>query len=483
MTQTKNTLPKKEDDISKWYLAVIEQARLADYGKTKGTIILRPYGYALWENIQACLDPLFKKHGVENAYFPLLIPYSLLEKEKKHVAGFSPELAIVTIGGGEELTEKLVVRPTSETIMYDAFANWIESYKDLPLKINQWCNVVRWELRTFPFLRGSEFLWQEGHTVHKTNEEAQAMTLQALDWYRAFYEDVLAISPYVGEKSGSERFAGADRTFSIELVIPDGKALQAATSHNLGQNFSKSFKIQYSDENNKQQYPFQTSWGLSTRSIGGLILSHGDDNGLIMPPRIAPYQVVIIPIDSRSDETNREIKVMVKKLEGVFEKNQIRFLVMDDYDKTIGYRLNTSEIMGIPIRIEVGGDEVAKNSLTVSDRILLKKRHIPFDGIVEAMEDTMEMVQKELLKLSKFNKENKTKEVETFEEFEKIMLEDKQFIRAFWCESSTCESKIKEKTTATTRVIELDRMNDNHKGSCIYCGNPARRKWLFAQSY
>ncbi|OGK14949.1 proline--tRNA ligase [Candidatus Roizmanbacteria bacterium RIFCSPHIGHO2_01_FULL_39_12b] len=483
MKSEKKLLPKKSDDISKWYLTLIETANLADYGPTKGTIIIKPYGYALWENFQAVFDPLFKKHGVKNAYFPSLIPYSLLEKEKRHISGFSPELAVVTIAGGEELSEKLVIRPTSETIMYEAFSRWISSYRDLPLKINQWCNVVRWEKRTYPFLRTSEFLWQEGHTVHATVDEAQEMTLQALNWYKTFYEEVLAIAPHVGEKSGSERFAGADKTFSVELVIPNGKALQAATSHNLGTNFSKSFKVQYLDTKNHLQYAHQTSWGLSTRAIGGLILVHGDDNGLIIPPRIAPYQVVILPIEGKTDEQNREITVLVKRIEELFEKNQIRFVLMNEIGKTLGYRLNETEIMGIPMRIEIGAKEAEKNFVTFSDRIEYKKRHVSFENLVEVIEEQIEDIQVELLKRSLISRDQLTEDVDDMTEFKKIMEIDRKFLRAFWCEGQVCETKIKEITKATTRVIELEHIDNHEDGKCIYCGNPAQRKWLFAQAY
>lgn len=480
----KNLLPRKADDISKWYLALIERAGLSDNGPAKGSMVFKPYGYAIWENSVKILDGWFKSAGVQNAYFPLLIPASLLEKEKSHIEGFSPELAVVTIGGGKELAEPLVVRPTSETIMYDMFSKWISSHKDLPLKINQWANVVRWELRTYPFIRSSEFLWQEGHTVHTSQEEAMEMTLHALQWYKKFYEEVFAISTYVGEKSGSERFAGAKRTFSIELVMPDGRALQGATSHYLGQNFSKAFNIQYSDKKNTLQHPHQTSWGFSTRSIGGLIMSHGDDNGLILPPRIAPYQAVIITINPKDSETDTKLKAYVKTIEELLKRNHIRYIIEDDNDKSLGYRLHEAEIKGIPVQLVIGLNEYEEKYVTLTRRDELgKKQKTPLNGIGEFISDILDDIQGSLLERSEKMKNSLTTEASTFDEFTKVMEEDRKFIRAFWDESEVTEKTIKEKTKATTRVVELDHLTDNLDGSCIYTGNKARRKWLFAQTY
>lgn len=480
----KKLLPKKADDISAWYLSLIEQAGLADYGPAKGTMVIRPYGYAIWEQSSKILDGWFKKGGVQNAYFPLLIPSSLLEKEKSHVVGFSPELAVVTVGGGETLAEPLVVRPTSETIMYDMFAKWIHSHKDLPLKINQWANVVRWELRTFPFIRTSEFLWQEGHTVHATQEEAMEMTMQALGWYKKFYEEVFAISSYVGEKSGSERFAGAKRTFSIELVMPDGRALQAATSHYLGQNFSKAFGIKYSDKNNTLQFPHQTSWGFSTRAIGGLIMSHGDDNGLILPPRIAPYQVAIVTVNAKDSEINAKLKAYTKTIEDMLKQAHIRYTIEDDNDKSLGFRLNDAELKGIPVTLVLGLNEYEEKCVTFSRRDEVgKKEKVKLAGLADFISDVLEDIQGVLLERSEKMKQSLTTEASTFEEFTNAIEGDKKFVRAFWDESATTEKAIKDKTKATTRVIELDNLTQNLDGSCIYTGNKARRKWLFAKSY
>jgi len=479
----KKFLTKKSDDMSKWYGEIIDKAGMAEQSPVKGCIIIKPYGYAIWERIQATLDSWFKHDGVENVYFPLFIPYSLLEKEKEHISGFKPELAVVTHGGGEELAEPLVVRPTSETIMYQTFAKWIASYKDLPLKINQWCNVVRWEKRTYPFLRTTEFLWQEGHTAHRTNEEAMQMVMKALYWYRDMYENYFAISAYVGEKSASERFAGADKTFSVELVIPNGKALQGATSHNLGQNFSKSFEIAYSDEQNTRQNPYQTSWGLSTRSIGGLILSHGDDNGLILPPNIAPYQCILMPLESKDETVNSKIRDIIAKLVTQFESENIRYKINKDFDKSYGYRASLVEISGSPFRIEIGQKEIEKGACIVVTRDTFEKKTVSLDAVVEYIQDESKKMHMRLLVASKENKEALTKEVDTFEQFKQTMSEKKSFIRAFWCEGSVCEQKIKEETKATTRVCELEEIDKNDDGTCIYCKNKARRKWLFAQSY
>ena len=483
MISDKKFLTKKSEDLSKWYNEIIEKAGLVDQSPVKGCMVIMPYGYAIWESIQRTLDEWFKADGVQNAYFPLFIPYSLLQKEKKHVEGFSPELALVTIGGGETLHEPLVVRPTSETIMYQSFAKWISSYKDLPLKINQWCNVVRWEKRTYPFLRTTEFLWQEGHTVHANEKEAMEMVMRAINWYKDIFEKKMGISVYVGEKSESEKFAGAKRTFSVELVIPNGKALQGATSHNLGQNFAKSLDIHFLDNENKQILPFQTSWGLSTRAIGGLILSHGDDNGLVVAPNIAPIQVVIIGIVSKNEADMKDVTIHIKRAEEILKKSNIRYSIDKHLDKSIGYRLSETEIKGIPLRIEIGPAEVDKNAVIISRRDTFKKEAVSLNKLSTFIEESLDSMQKILLRQSKEQKEDLTINVNTFQEFEGVMKNRRSFIRAYWCESATCESKIKELTKATTRVCELEEMDKNDNGFCIYCKNKARRKWLFAQAY
>lgn len=483
MKQTKKFLTKKSEDSSKWYGEVIEKAGLASDSPIKGCMVIMPYGYAIWETIQSNLDKWFKDDGVQNAYFPLFIPHSLLEKEKKHVAGFSPELAIVTIAGGEKLHEPLVVRPTSETIMYPMFSKWISSYKDLPLKINQWCNAVRWEKRTYPFLRTTEFLWQEGHTVHTTEAEAMEMVMKVVNWYKDIFEKYMGISVYVGEKSESEKFAGAKRTFSVELVMPNGKALQGGTSHNLGQNFAQSFDIHFLNNENKETLAFQTSWGLSTRTIGGLILSHGDDNGLVMPPNIAPIQATIIGIIPSDEVGAKNVHIHIKRVEEVLRKAEIRYSIDKNSDKSIGYRLSETEIKGIPFRIEVGPAEANRNAVMISRRDTFKKEAVHLDKLALHIGDAIDQMQTALFSQSQELKKSLTVDVSTFAEFEDIMKNRRSFIRAYWCESAVCEVKIKELTKATTRVCELDELDKNDNGTCVYCKNKARRKWLFAQSY
>ncbi|HLL60717.1 MAG TPA: proline--tRNA ligase [Candidatus Nitrosocosmicus sp.] len=483
MQTDKKYLTKKSENLSKWYLEIIDKAKLADYAPVKGCMVIRPYGYAIWEKIQSTLDTWFKEGGVENAYFPLFIPYSFLEKEKKHVEGFSPELAIVTKAGGEELAEPLVVRPTSETIINTMYANWITSYKDLPMKLNQWCNVVRWEKRTYPFLRTTEFLWQEGHTIHVDEEDAMNMVMQAFNWYKKMFEELMGISVYAGIKSETEKFAGAKQSFSIEIVMPDGKALQAATSHNLGQNFAKVFDITYSDKNNKKVHPHQTSWGLSTRSIGGLISVHGDDNGLILAPRIAPYQVVIVPIFAKDSVNQQKINLTIKKITDRLIDKSISYKISANQNHSFGYRMNEAELQGIPLRIELGEKEIESNKIIISRRDIRDKKAVSIDNLVFTIEDYLEDMQKVMFIKSKEMKEELTINVDDYQKFKEAMLDQKHFIRAYWCESSICERKIKDETKATTRVCEIEEINKNEDGKCIYCGNNARRKWLFAQSY
>lgn len=475
----KKGLTAKSKDFSAWYHDLVTRADLADYSSVKGCMIIKPTGMALWEKTQAVLDSWFKEDGVKNVYFPLLIPISLLQKEKDHVKGFSPELAVVETAGGEKLTEPLVIRPTSETIMYQTFADWIHSYRDLPLKINQWCNVVRWEKRTYPFLRTTEFLWQEGHTAHRTKNEAKEMVLKALEWYRRFYEEYFAIDPYVGLKSANETFAGARETYSIEIVTADGKALQGATSHNLGQNFAKVFGIRFQDEQGSDlAYPHQTSWGLSTRSIGGLIMTHGDDSGMILPPKVASPQVVIIPVTlsvgviSKSEEIHAKLK-----------QAKISCVIDRDDGHSLGFRINEWEIKGVPLRIEIGPKELATNQITVVRRDNFEKSLMTVGAAANSVRKTLDNIQNNLLQKSCQLKKNFTVEVNDFEEFRKIMATDRKFIRAFWCENPKCEDQIKSDTKATTRLLEFDQIDKSADGRCISCQSKATRKWLFAQSY
>ena len=481
-TFSKTHLIKKSDDISEWYHDVVLRAGLAEYSDVKGCMIIKPNGYALWESVQKELDLWFKADGVKNVYFPLFIPMSLLQKEADHLEGFSPELAVVEYAGGEKLHEPIAIRPTSETIMYKTFADWVQSYRDLPLKVNQWCNVVRWEKRTYPFLRTSEFLWQEGHTVHKNAEEADAMAQKALGWYQKFYEEYFALSPYIGIKSETEKFAGAKRTYSVELVMPDGKALQAATSHDLGDNFAKVFGIEYLDENNQKQFGYQTSWGLSTRSIGGLVLTHGDDAGLVLPPKVAPTQVVIVVIGNKQDVEN-PVEPFANEIAKELRVHGLRVIVDTSYNNSLGRRINDWELEGVPLRLEIGSKEMDKNQVTAVRRDTFEKQSIDRTGISQAVIEQLDVIQATLLEKSKQLKVDKTKEVSSFEEFKKAMDSDKTFLRVYWCESSDCEKQIKDVTKATPRVLELENIEEQADMKCIQCGGKAKRPWLFAQSY
>ncbi len=478
MSNQVKSITKKSQDISGWYNDVIERAKLAEHGPVKGTMIIRPYGYGLWEAIQKGLDIKIKGLGAQNAYFPLFIPYSFLEKEKTHVKGFSPELAVVTHAGGEQLKEPVVVRPTSETIMYDAYSRWIQSFRDLPLIINQWNNVVRWEKRPYMFLRTTEFLWQEGHTAHATEEEAQKMTEDALSMYVDFYQKTLGIFGYAGKKSETEKFAGADQTLTYEILAPDGKVIQGCTSHNLGQNFSKAFNVKYQSKEGKEEFVFQTSWGYTARSIGALIMVHGDDNGLVLPPLIAPIQVVIIPIISKdTDKVNDLARRVYELLEGVSLRVKI-----DDKDQSPGWKFNQAELEGIPLRIEIGSRE-AQNS-----EVSIKLRHDNKRFVTAKLETVVEDVQKLLgemqdilfEKSKKFTEEN-TQDVSSYEEFKEIMKTTRGFIKAFWCEDPNCEAKMKEETKANSRCLPLTAFEE--KGECVYCKKEAKYRWLFGQSY
>ncbi len=481
----KKQLTKKSENISGWYTDVILKSELADYAPVKGTMVIRPYGFAIWERVQEILNPWMKKAGIKNAYFPLFIPHSLLEKEKEHVKGFSPELAVVTIGGGEKLKDPLVVRPTSETIMYEMYAKWIQSWRDLPLLINQWNNVVRWEKRTYLFLRTSEFLWNEGHTAHETEKEAIEMALMVLEWYRKIYEEYYAIPVVLGTKSDAEKFAGAKTTYTVEALMPDGKALQGATSHNLGQNFSKSFNIHFQNREGKNDFVWQTSWGLSTRSIGGLILAHGDDNGLVLPPKLAPTKVVILPILGKEDE---KILAFCKDLKTAIEEGQTVFpgevQVRDDPVKTYGWKVNDTELKGIPLVIPVGGKEVSENKINIKFRVKeLQDTVVDLNShnVAEKVEKALSTMQTYLFeKAKKFLDEN-THTVTSYDQFKEIMAGKRGFIQAFWCEGAACEKKIKEETKASTRCLPLDAKTED--GVCIYCGKPSTHRWIFAQSY
>lgn len=480
----KKGLVKKSENLSDWYHDVVLRAGLAEYSDVKGCMIIKPRGYALWEKAQQTLDAWFKEDGVQNAYFPIFIPMALFQKEKEHVEGFSPELAVVTHAGGEELAEPIAVRPTSETVITQKFADWIQSHRDLPLKLNQWCNVVRWEKRTYPFLRTSEFLWQEGHTVHVDKKDAMEMVMTALKWYAKFYREYYAIAPYVGLKSQSEKFAGADETYSIEIVVPDGKALQAATSHYLADHFTKAFNVQYLDEVGDKKFAHQTSWGISTRAIGGLIFVHGDDSGLVLPPAVAPEQVVIIGIAGKDQTLEEKISIQVGHLHKKLKDAGVRVVSDLDFRKTLGYRINDWELRGVPLRIEIGGKEIDEKKATLVRRDNFSKHQINSDLIDVEVPALLGAIQKDLFKKSEQKRDSLTTEVKTWEEFKSIMADKKMFIRAPWCEDADCEAAIKEETKAATRCLELDRMQEFLKDKkCVHCDKPAVHKWLFAQSY
>lgn len=479
MNNQVKSITKKSKDISGWYNDVIEKAKLAEHGPVKGTVILRPKGFALWEAIQKNLDIRIKNLGAQNAYFPLFIPYSFLQREKEHVKGFSPELAVVTHGGGEKLKEPVVVRPTSETIMYDAFSRWIQSFRDLPLIINQWNNVVRWEKRPYYFLRTTEFLWQEGHSVHVSNETAQKMVEDALKMYVEFYQETLGIYGYAGKKSTSEKFAGADMTLTYEILAPDGKIVQGCTSHNLGENFAKAFKIQFQDDKGKQQFVSQTCWGLSTRSIGVLIMVHGDDNGLILPPQMAPLQVVIIPIITKFSD-NVQINKLTREIYELLESHNIK-VKLDNSDQSAGWKFNQYDLEGVPIRIEIGPQEAARKEVSIKLRDGNSYPSVKVEDAAETVEKLLEQLQITLLSKSReFTKDN-TRQADTYSQFKEIMNTTRGFIEAFWCEDPNCEAKIKEETKATTRCLPLGSIEAN--GECVYCKKNAKFRWLFGQSY
>lgn len=474
----KNIITPQEKDFSEWYLDIVRVAELADYGPVKGTMIIRPYGYAIWENIQQIFDEMIKAKGIKNAYFPLFIPESFLKREKEHVEGFSPELAIVTIAGGEKLEEPVVVRPTSETIIYDTFSKWISSYRDLPYQVNQWCNIVRWEKKTKPFLRTSEFLWQEGHSVLASEKEVDLLTLDRLNEYKKFIEESLSIPVFVGKKSESEKFAGAIYSSSCEALLKDGKALQSATSHNLGQNFSKPFNIQFETENGKREYAWQSSWGLSTRIIGGIIMTHGDDKGLVLPPRIAPVQVVIIPI--YKNETEKE-KVLAEAQNIILEnKDKIRIELDSRENYSFGWKSTEWEVKGVPIRIEIGPKDLQKKSVMLIERNKEGKKSVLLDNL--NLEETLNKIQKQLFMEAKSFKEKNTHEVTNYAEFKKDIESKKGYYLVDWCGDAGCESKIKSETTATTRVIPFDgKVKSNAK--CFHCGKQAKTKVYFAKAY
>ena len=469
----------QSEDFSRWYLDVVRKAELADYSPVKGCMVIRPYGYAIWELIQRQLDDRFKATGHVNAYFPLFIPESLIMKEAEHVEGFAPQVAWVTRGGTEDLEEKLIVRPTSETIFGVMYQKWIQSWRDLPVLINQWANVVRWEKVTRPFLRTTEFLWQEGHTAHETADEAQAETLMILALYKEFAENVLAMPVVDGQKSSSEKFAGAERTYSIEALMGDGRALQAGTSHNLGQNFAKAFEIQFQGRDKTLQYAWTTSWGVSTRLIGGTIMTHGDDSGLILPPKVAPHQVVIIPIPRGN--WKETVLPACQAIRDELKAAGIRVKLDDDESQTPGWKYAEYEMRGVPLRLEIGPKDLEKRSVFSARRDTKAKAALPMDGLAGHVTALLDEIQANLLARARAFRESRTQPATTWAEFTGIMEGRPGFVIAPWCETDECEAAIKGETQATIRNIPFG--SETPTGTCVRCDKPAKVNAWFAKAY
>ncbi len=461
-------------DFAKWYTDVVKKAELVEYSTVRGCMILRPLGYAIWENIQKQLDADFKETGVENVYMPMFIPESLLQKEKDHVEGFAPEVAWVTYGGGEPLQERMCVRPTSETLFCDFYARIIQSHRDLPKLYNQWCSVVRWEKTTRPFLRTMEFLWQEGHTAHATAQEAEEKTIQMLNVYADFCERVLAIPMIKGRKSEKEKFAGAEATYTIEALMHDGKALQSGTSHNFGDGFAKAFGIQYTDKNNTLQYVHQTSWGMTTRLIGAIIMVHGDDSGLVLPPRIAPTQIMIIPINQNKEGVLDKAMELKEKLSSYRVK-------IDDSDKSPGWKFSEQEMRGVPIRIEIGPKDIEANQAVIVRRDTREKSIVSLDEIVVKAGEILDKMQNDMLERARKHRDAHTYTVTNMEEFEKTAAEKPGFIKAMWCQDETCENEIKERCGCSSRCMPLEQ--EHIADTCVCCGKPAKAMTYWGKAY
>jgi len=472
-------IAKREDDWSRWYTDVVLQAELADYSPVKGCMVIRPYGYAIWEAIQGTLDRMIKATGAQNAYFPLLIPESYIRKEAEHVEGFAPELAVVTHGGGKLLEEPLVLRPTSETIIYSMFAKWIMSYRDLPLRINQWANIIRWEMRTRLFLRTTEFLWQEGHTAHATHEEAEEEARKILDMYRTFAEDWMAIPVIQGRKSEAEKFAGADVTYAVEGMMQDRKALQVGTSHNLGQNFAKAFDVTYQTREGRREHVWSTSWGVSTRLIGALVMAHGDDIGLILPPRLAPVQVVIVPIWG-SDEDYGKVWPVTEKVRGMLS-GDFRLTVDTRDTLSLGRKFYDWERKGVPLRIEIGPKDVSRQAALLCRRDNKAKESVPLENIPLTVGKWLDDIQRSLFARSQKLLEEHTYRTDRYDEFREMIEGEGGFLFVHWCGSPACETKVQEETKATLRSIPLE--SEKEEGKCIVCGKPSPERVYFAKAY
>jgi prolyl-tRNA synthetase len=488
-------LPKRSEDFSAWYNEIVSRAELAEHSPVRGCMVIRPNGYGIWELIQRNLDQMFKDTGHSNAYFPLFIPQSFLTKEAEHVEGFAPELAIVTHGGGKELEEPLVVRPTSETIIYSTYARWVQSYRDLPILINQWANVVRWEMRTRLFLRTTEFLWQEGHTAHETEAEAEAEALQMLNVYRTFMRDYMAMPVVIGQKSESEKFAGALRTYTTEALMQDNRSVQAGTSHNLGQNFAKAFELQFQGRDGSIQHAWNTSWGTTTRLIGCLIMSHSDDDGLVVPPRLATLQAVIVPI-YKNDEERATVVAAADRIFADLKKAGIRLKVDDRDGMSPGAKYYEWELQGACLRIEIGPKDVANNTVVVVPRVELSSEEAPKpgrkqklfvnqDGLAQRVHQLLEALQTQLLQNATDRREkNSIRGITSYEEIKKLIDQDAGFIYAGWCGMAECEAKVKEETKATIRCLPMEEFrSEKAPEKCVVCGMDAKHEAIWAKAY
>ncbi len=473
-------IAKRGEDYARWYTDVVQKAELADYSPVKGSMVIRPYGYGLWENMRDGLDRRFKETGHVNAYFPMLIPESFMHKEAEHVEGFSPELAVVTHGGGKKLEESLVIRPTSETIIWSMYKKWIQSHRDLPLLINQWANVVRWEMRTRLFLRTTEFLWQEGHTAHATAEEAQEETQRMLDVYADFAETEMAIPVIKGLKTEAEKFAGAVSTYCIEGLMGDGKALQCGTSHDLGQNFARAFDVTYQNEKGERELVWATSWGVSTRLVGAVVMAHGDDDGLVLPPRLAPVQVVTVPI-YKTDEERSATVAEAHRVAEILRGADLRVHVDDRDNFKPGWKYAEWELKGVPLRLEIGPRDLEKRSVFSARRDLREKKGLAVDGIAEAVPALLATIQDDILARALRFREESTRRVDNWDEFKQVLEADGGLLYAHWDGTGETEAAIQEETKATIRCIPLD--DDLEDGACVYSGKPSKRRVLFAKAY
>ena len=465
-----------DENFAQWYTDIVLKAELADYTDVKGFVAIRPYGYAIWENIQNYADKKFKEHGVKNVSMPVLIPESLLNKEKAHVEGFAPEVAWVTMGGGEKLEERLCIRPTSETIFSTMYSKWLNSWRDLPYLYNQWCSVLRWEKETRPFLRSREFLWQEGHTIHETQEEAEQFTADMLEVYADLIENLLAIPVLKGRKTKKEQFAGADATYTVETLMHDGRALQGGTSHYLGQNFTKAFDIKFQNRNGESEYAYQTSWGISTRLIGAVIMAHGDNRGLKLPPYVAPIQVVIVPIAQEKENVLEEANKLYSKLASKFRTK------LDDRDNySAGYKFNDWEMRGVPVRIEMGPRDIENKQVVLVRRDNSEKIIVKMEELEEKLQELLDTIQKDMYNACKKRMEEKTTVALNMEELKKNLDENQGFVKTMWCGDQACEDKVKELTGAPSRCIPFEQ--EHLSDTCVCCGKPAKTMVVWGRQY